>query len=115
MFLKRKRKGWRDGSAAKCTYCSSRGPEFKSQQAHGGSQPSVMGCPLLVRLKTATVYLFIIINKIFGPERAGQEQSGLTGASGARPKGAEVLNSIPSNHMMAHNHLYSYSVLKYIK
>jgi hypothetical protein len=22
--------------------CSSRGPEFKSQQPHGGSQPSVM-------------------------------------------------------------------------
>ena len=25
------------------------------------------------------------------------------------------LSSIPSNHMMAHNHLYSYSVLIYIK
>jgi hypothetical protein len=24
-------------------------------------------------------------------------------------------NSIPNNHMKAHNHLYSYSVLKYIK
>jgi hypothetical protein len=23
--------------------CSSRGPEFNSQQPHGGSQPSVMG------------------------------------------------------------------------
>jgi hypothetical protein len=28
---------------------------------------------------------------------------------------AEFLNSIPSNHMKAHNHLYSYSVLIYIK
>jgi hypothetical protein len=27
----------------KSTGCSSRGPEFKSQQPHGGSQPSVMG------------------------------------------------------------------------
>jgi hypothetical protein len=27
----------------------------------------------------------------------------------------EVLSSIPSNHMVAHNHLYSYSVLIYIK
>jgi hypothetical protein len=27
----------------------------------------------------------------------------------------KVLSSNPSNHMMAHNHLYSYSVLVYIK
>jgi hypothetical protein len=27
----------------KSTDCSSRGPEFKSQQPHGGSQPSVKG------------------------------------------------------------------------
>jgi hypothetical protein len=34
--------GWRDGSVVKITDCSSEGPEFKSQQPHGGSQPSVM-------------------------------------------------------------------------
>jgi hypothetical protein len=34
--------GWRDGSAVKSTDCSSKGPEFNSQQLHGGSQPSVM-------------------------------------------------------------------------
>ena len=34
--------GWRDGSVVKSTACSSKGPEFKSQQPHGGSQPSVM-------------------------------------------------------------------------
>jgi hypothetical protein len=34
--------GWRDGSEVKSTNCSSEGPEFKSQQPHGGSQPSVM-------------------------------------------------------------------------
>jgi hypothetical protein len=28
---------------------------------------------------------------------------------------AEALSSIPSNHMVAHYHLYSYSVLIYIK
>ena len=33
---------WGDGSVVKSTDCSSRGPEFKSQQPHGGSQPSVM-------------------------------------------------------------------------
>jgi hypothetical protein len=33
--------GWRDGSTVKRTDCSSEGPEFKSQQLHGGSQPSV--------------------------------------------------------------------------
>jgi hypothetical protein len=27
----------------------------------------------------------------------------------------KVLSSSPSNHMVAHNHLYSYSVLIYIK
>ena len=34
--------GWRDGSAVKSIACSSRGPEFNSQQPHGGSQPSEM-------------------------------------------------------------------------
>jgi hypothetical protein len=34
--------GWRDGSVVKSTNCSSEGPEFKSQQPHGGLQPSVM-------------------------------------------------------------------------
>jgi len=29
------------------TDCSSRGPEFNSQQPHGGSQPSVMGSDVL--------------------------------------------------------------------
>ena len=31
----------------KSTDCSSRGPEFKSQQPHGGSQPSVIGSDAL--------------------------------------------------------------------
>jgi hypothetical protein len=34
--------GWRDGSAVKNTDCSSRGPEFNSQQPHGVSQQSIM-------------------------------------------------------------------------
>jgi hypothetical protein len=34
--------GWRDGSAVKSTDCSSRGPEFNSQQPHSDSQPSVI-------------------------------------------------------------------------
>ena len=42
-LLRVKQWGWRDGSAVKSTDCSSRGPEFNSQQPHGGSQPSVMG------------------------------------------------------------------------
>jgi hypothetical protein len=33
--------GWRDGSVVKSADCSSEGPEVKSQQLHGGSQPSV--------------------------------------------------------------------------
>jgi hypothetical protein len=39
---KKEREGLENGSAVKSTDCSSRGPEFKSQQPHGGSQPSVM-------------------------------------------------------------------------
>jgi hypothetical protein len=39
--------GWRDGSVAKSTDCSSRGTEFNSQQPHGSSQPSVMGSAAL--------------------------------------------------------------------
>jgi len=42
-----KKQVWRDGSAVKSTDCSSRGPEFNSQQPHGGSQPSVMGSDAL--------------------------------------------------------------------
>jgi hypothetical protein len=34
-------RGWRDTSVVKSADCSSEGPEFKSQQPHGGSQPSV--------------------------------------------------------------------------
>jgi hypothetical protein len=36
--------GWRDGSASDC---SSRGPEFNSQQPNSGSQQSVMGANAL--------------------------------------------------------------------
>ena len=39
--------GYRYRSVIKSTDCSSRGPEFKSQQSHGGSQPSVMGSDAL--------------------------------------------------------------------
>jgi hypothetical protein len=36
-----------NGSVVKSTDCSSTGYEFKSQQPHGGSQPSVMGSDAL--------------------------------------------------------------------
>jgi hypothetical protein len=44
---KKKLLGWRHGSVVKSTNCSSRGPEFNSQQPHGGSQPFVMGSDAL--------------------------------------------------------------------
>jgi hypothetical protein len=49
----------------KSTDCSSKGSEIKSQQPHGGSKPPVMRSVTLFWccLKTATVYLCIIINK----------------------------------------------------
>jgi hypothetical protein len=45
--FKRRKVVERDGSAVKSTGCSSRGPEFKSQQLHGGSQPSIKGSDAL--------------------------------------------------------------------
>jgi hypothetical protein len=41
-YVKSQKQGWRDGSVGKSADCSSESPEFKSQQPHGGSQPSVM-------------------------------------------------------------------------
>jgi hypothetical protein len=59
LLLKTYSVGWRGGSVVESTNCSSRGPEFNSQQPHGGSQPPVMGSPLLVSLKIATMYSYI--------------------------------------------------------
>jgi hypothetical protein len=42
-LIKENISGWRDDPVVKSTDCSSRGPEFNSQQPHGGSQPSVIG------------------------------------------------------------------------
>jgi hypothetical protein len=42
LLLRDFRGGWRDGSAVKSTDCSSKGPEFKSQQPHGDSQSSIL-------------------------------------------------------------------------
>ena len=33
--------GWQNGSVVKSANCSFEGPEFRSQQPHGGSQPSI--------------------------------------------------------------------------
>jgi hypothetical protein len=41
--IKNLRDGLERWLVVKSTVCSSRGPEFNSQQPHGGSQPSVMG------------------------------------------------------------------------
>jgi hypothetical protein len=34
--------GWKDGSVVKSTDCFSEDPEFKIQQPHSGSQPSII-------------------------------------------------------------------------
>jgi hypothetical protein len=68
----------------KSTGCSYKGPEFKLQQPHGGSQPPVMrsDAPFWCCLKTATVYLGIIINKSLGQSEQGQpELAGPIGVS----------------------------------
>jgi hypothetical protein len=48
-----KKRGLGAGEIVKSTSCSSRGPEFNSQQPHGGSQPSFF---FFLRF----IYLFII-------------------------------------------------------
>jgi hypothetical protein len=48
--------GWRDGSEVENTGCSSKGPEFNSQQPCGGSQPSVMGSDALFSLMPLLSY-----------------------------------------------------------
>jgi hypothetical protein len=55
--------------------CSSEGPEFKSQQPHGGSQPSIMRSDALFWcLRIATVYLHII-NKEIKKKNQQQQQN----------------------------------------
>ena len=85
---------WGNGSVVKSSDCSSERPEFKSQQPHGGSQPPVMRSdarPILECLKTAIVYLHIIINKSLGWSEWGQVR--------------RAQESRGPNDMMAHNHL----------
>jgi hypothetical protein len=72
----------------KSTDCSSRGPQFDSQQPHGGSQPSVMGYDALS----------CCVKKLqWGAGEMAQQVRALT----ALPK---VLSSNLSNNMVAHNH-----------
>jgi hypothetical protein len=60
----------------------------------------------MVAQKSATVYL-CIINGSLGRSEQGLSKRALTRVSRS-PK-----NSIPNNHMKAHNRLYSYSVLTF--
>jgi hypothetical protein len=55
-----------------------------------------------------TVFKYIYKTIIFGAGEMAQRVRALTAL-------LKVLNSNPSNHMVAHNHLYSYSVLIYKK
>jgi hypothetical protein len=47
----------------KSTDCSSKGPEFKSQQPHGGSQPSVMRSDALFWSVSEDSYIVLTYNK----------------------------------------------------
>ena len=49
--------GWSNGSVGKGTDRSSRGPEFNSQQSHGGSQPSVMGSGMSEDSDSVFIYI----------------------------------------------------------
>jgi hypothetical protein len=55
--------GWRDGSTVKSTDCFSRGPEFKSQQSYGGSQPSLMRSDAFFWSVSEDSYSVLINNK----------------------------------------------------
>jgi hypothetical protein len=87
-------KCWRDdGSVVKSTDCSSRGPEFNSQQPHGGSQPSIM--------RSDSTHIYKINKSLFkvysGAGEMAQQIRALTDL-------LKVLSSNPNNHMVAHNH-----------
>ena len=62
----------------KSTDCSSRGPEFNSQQPHGGSQPSVMPPPG-VSEDSYSVYIHI---KLINNSLKEKEQSHVFGHGG---------------------------------
>jgi hypothetical protein len=62
-YVKKWSGGWRDGSVFKSTDCSSKGPEFNSQQPHGGSQPSVMGSGALFWCVWREQWWYIYIQK----------------------------------------------------
>jgi hypothetical protein len=64
--------GWRDGSAVKSTDCSSEGPEFKSQQPHEGSQPSVMRSDALSGVSEDS-YSVVIYNKYINLKKRKME------------------------------------------
>jgi hypothetical protein len=53
--------GRRDGSAVRSIACTSRGPEFNSQQPHGGSQPSIMGSDALSGVSEESYSVLIYI------------------------------------------------------
>ena len=57
--------GWRDGSVVKSSDYSSRGPEFNSQQPHGGSQPSVMGSNALFWSVSNRMLIYIKLIHLF--------------------------------------------------
>jgi hypothetical protein len=58
--------GSRDGSAVKSIDCSSMGPEFNSQQQHGGSEPSVMlSCGVSEESNSVLTYTHIHFFKAF--------------------------------------------------
>jgi hypothetical protein len=82
----------------KSTDCSSRGPEFNSQQLHSGLQSSVMGYDALFWgvLKQLQCTHIHKVNNFWAGEMA-QQLRALT----ALPK---VLSSNPSSHMGCHNY-----------
>jgi hypothetical protein len=88
--------------------------DFANNQAHIIlSKPSVSNIRIvLVGLRTLSGPFFfpplLIIKDCCGAGQMAQQVRALS----ALPK---VPSSIPNNHMMAHNHLYSYRVLIYIK
>ena len=68
--------------AVKSADCFSKGPEFTSQQPHGGSQPSVMSSDALFGVSEDSYSVLTYNNKyIFGPEQAGTERAGPNGVS----------------------------------
>ena len=91
----------------KSTNCSSRGPQFNSQQPHGGSQPQQWESDVLFVSENSDSILINKINKIFKNKEKKKELillrnfnfKNTTKEAGEMAKQARALVALAENHI----------------